>query len=66
MEEFSNIWSDFSGSTQQVTFELKLLTEKPVHVRQYPLHLAVQADIVKEVTEMLKRDRRLLTTLRWW
>lgn len=36
--------------------ELKLVTEKPVHVQHYPSPLTMQVVIEKEVAEMLKWD----------
>lgn len=56
MEQFSGIWSEVPGSCHEVMHELKLGTEKPVHVQQYPLPLTMQAVIEKEVAEMLNWD----------
>lgn len=56
IKDFSDIFSDLPGRTNLMTCDLQLTTPQPIHVRQYPLPLAVQDVIENEITEMLKLD----------
>lgn len=53
-EEFADIFSDLPGKTQLVECSLDLVIEKPVHVPQYPIPLALRENVEKEVQEMLR------------
>lgn len=55
LHAFQDIFSDVPGKTHLVECQLRLATETPVHVRQYPLPFAVEKAIEDEVQEMLKQ-----------
>lgn len=53
-QEYADIFSDLPGKTALVECSLRLTSNKPVHVPQYPIPLALQERVEKEVQEMLK------------
>ncbi|XP_077531154.1 uncharacterized protein LOC144143244 [Haemaphysalis longicornis] len=53
IHEYSLIFSDLPGKTDLVQCPLNLTSDKPVHVPQYPLPLALHETIENEVQEML-------------
>lgn len=55
MRAFQDIFSDVPGKTHLVECQLRLTTETPVHVRQYPVPFAVEKAIEEEIQEMLKQ-----------
>ncbi|XP_040065165.2 uncharacterized protein LOC115318365 [Ixodes scapularis] len=52
--EFEDIFSDVPGRTNALQCKLRLMTEEPVFVRQYPLPFAIQDEVEEEVEEMLR------------
>lgn len=54
-EECQDIFSDFPGKTDLVECRLELTSTTPVHLRQYPIHFALQQPI-EEVRDMLRLD----------
>ncbi|KAM7288160.1 uncharacterized protein ISCGN_031849 [Ixodes scapularis] len=52
--EFEEIFSDLPEKTNLIECDLKLTTEAPVHVKQYPLRIKVHETVEKEITEMLR------------
>lgn len=55
IHKFEEVFSDLPGRTEVVRCELQCSTEEPVHVKQYPLPLAMQEVIESEIEEMLKQ-----------
>lgn len=55
LHRFHDIFSDLPGSTDVVECKLVCTTDQPIHVKQYPLPLAVQSAIEEEVEVMLRQ-----------
>ncbi|XP_040077970.2 uncharacterized protein LOC120849798 [Ixodes scapularis] len=53
LESFQEVFSDLPGRTNLVKCQLKLTTDVPVQVRQYPLAFALQEAVEKEIGDML-------------
>ncbi|XP_075737410.1 uncharacterized protein LOC119162224 [Rhipicephalus microplus] len=54
LQEHQKIFSDLPGRTGLTECKLELTSERPVHVRQYPMPFSVRGIIEEEVAEMLK------------
>lgn len=55
LQRYAVLFSDVPGRTTVQECKLQLTSDRPVYVNQYPLPLAVQEDIEKEVESMLKQ-----------
>ncbi|XP_037526097.1 uncharacterized protein LOC119403222 [Rhipicephalus sanguineus] len=51
---YHDIFSDLPGKTNVLECQLKLTTDIPIHVRQYPMPFAVKEAVETEVMEMLR------------
>ncbi|XP_077551257.1 uncharacterized protein LOC144164889 [Haemaphysalis longicornis] len=54
LQQYETIFSDLPGKTNLVTCALSLTSEKPVHIPQFPVPLALLEAIESEVQEMLR------------
>lgn len=54
LEKYEEVFSDVPGKTTVLSCKIRLTTEQPVHVRQYPLPLSAQDPLETEVKEMLR------------
>ncbi|XP_037521061.1 uncharacterized protein LOC119397715 [Rhipicephalus sanguineus] len=54
LQEHQQIFSDLPGKTELAECKLELTSERPVHVRQYPMPFALRGIIEEEVGDMLK------------
>nr|XP_037287184.1 uncharacterized protein LOC119180146 [Rhipicephalus microplus] len=54
LKEFRDVFSDVPGKTDIVHCELKLTSEAPIQVRQYPLPFTVKDAVEEEVKYMLQ------------
>lgn len=54
LKKYDALFSDLPGRTKVMECKLQLTSHEPIHVKQYPLPLAVQESIEKEVDVMLQ------------
>ncbi|XP_040071417.1 uncharacterized protein LOC120843961 [Ixodes scapularis] len=55
LEEFQDVFSDLPGQTRLIKCRLKLKTDTPIQVRQYPIPFALQEEVEKEIGDMLRQ-----------
>ena len=56
LNDFSDVLSDLPGRAGIIEHEIKLVHDKPINVKQYPLPFGAQEAIVKETKAMLEMD----------
>lgn len=54
-QKYQKVFSDLPGRTNVVECQLRVTSDKPVHIRQYPLPLVVQDAVEEEVGDMLRQ-----------
>ena len=56
LNEFSDVFSDVSGTTNIVEHEIKLTSSQSVRSKQYPVPYSLKEDIKEEIENMIKLD----------
>lgn len=54
LHQYSPVFSDVPGKTDLVQCSLKLTTDRPIHIKQYPLPYALRDTVGEEVEQMLQ------------
>lgn len=55
LKEFPDVFTDIPGKTNLVECEIKLTSQEPVKVKQYPMPYNMTEDVKKEVQQMLQQ-----------
>ena len=53
LQVFDSVLSDLPGKTDIIQHEIRLVDNKPINVKQYPLPFNVESEIIEQVQEML-------------
>lgn len=56
LQQYEGIFSDLPGKTTLIECQLKLQSDRPINVKQYPLPYALRQAIASEVDDLLRLD----------